>query len=423
MKHDTDMDPLLKQALSPKEQPRDWLDQNILRQAKEIEHMKENNTKKNITKRIPATALIAAAILFTGSVTAVATWKYLAPDKVAEVLEDKGLAAAFQSKDAVSLNESQEFGEYKITLLGILSGKNLTQYVSTEDAGSVRDDRTYVVTAIENLDGSPRPAVSDESYGTDPFFVSPLIEGQDPNWFNIITMGGGYSEIVQDGIQYRITETDNVEAFADRTLYLAVCSGTFYDQGAYQFDQATGQISRNESYGGVNALFCLPLDSSKADKEAAEAYIQRVEKELFGEGGSGSPEGAGEGTAQPEGEDGECKLQAAPEGGEGLGSSLTAEIEGWTEEELEANTDLLEELAQVLKPDAEGNITYSYEVSKDGLGASGNVSLEMLFEDGQEGMSPSKQIIGGDGEEGAYIETFTLNEDGTVTLKVYQYRK
>ena len=55
--------------------------------------------------------------------------------------------------------------------------------------------------------------------------------------------------------------------------------------------------------------------------------------------------------------------------------------------------------------------------------ASGNVSLEMLFEDGQEGMSPSKQIIGGDGEEGAYIETFTLNEDGTVTLKVYQYRK
>ena len=372
-------------------------------------------------KKMPAAAILTAAVLFAGSLTAAAAWKYLTPDEVAETVEDQGLAAAFQSEDAVYLNESQECGAYRITLLGVVSGKNLSQYVTSDDTG-IREDRTYVVTAIENLDGSPRPAVSDESYGTDPFFVSPLIEGQDPNWFNIITMGGGYSEIVQDGIQYRITETDNVEAFADRTLYLAVCSGTFYDQGAYQFDQATGQISRNESYGGVNALFCLPLDSSKADKEAAEAYIQRVEKELFGEGGSGSPEGAGEGTAQPEGEDGECKLQAA-EGGEGLGSFLTAEIEGWTEEELEANTDLLEELTQVLTPDAEGNMAYSYEVSKDGLGASGNVSLEMLFEDGQEGMSPSKQIIGGDGEEGAYIETFTLNEDGTVTLKVYQYRK
>ena len=400
MKHETDMDPLLRQALSPEDEPGDWLNQKILRQAKEREEM-----KKSYRKRIPATAMIAAVILFVGSVTTVAAWKYLAPEKVAEVMEEQGLAAAFQSEDAVSLHESQELGGYRVTLLGILSGENLTQYVSAEDAEGILDGRTYVVAAIENQDGSPRPDVSDEAYGADPLFVSPLIEGQDPNWYNIVTMDGGYSEIVQDGIQYRIVETDNVEAFADRTLYLAVCSGTFYDQEAYRFDPETGQIARNESYDGLNALFRLPLDSAKADKQAAEAYIEKIERNLSGEA-----------------EDGEDA--AAPEVETEESAGLAAKVEGWTEKELEENAVLLEELTQVLKPDAEGNITYSYQVGEDGPGSSGTAPIESFFAEGQKGMSPCKQIISGDEkEEAAYIETFTLNDDGTVTLKIYQYGK
>ena len=139
-----------------------------------------------------------------------------------------------------------------------------------------------MVTAIENADGSPRPDVSDEHYGEDPFFVSPLIKGQNPSIFNAITMVGGYTEYVQDGIQYRITETDNVEMFADRTLYLAVSSGSLYDSNAYQFDEATGEITRTENYEGVNALFHLPLDEKKADQEKADAYIRELEQELEG---------------------------------------------------------------------------------------------------------------------------------------------
>ncbi len=279
MKHKADMDQLLKQALSPQEEPNRQLNQNILRQAKEREEM-----GKKYFGRIPATAMIAAAVLLAGSVTAVAAWKYLTPDKVAEVMENEGLAAAFQGDDAIFINETQEYGNYKVTLLGIVSGKSLSEYLSEDEAGNctVHDDRTYAVTAIENADGSPRPAVSDEDYGKDPFFVSPLIEGQDPAWFNSVTMNGGYGESVENGIQYRITETDNVEIFADRPLYLAVNSGTFYDQGAYQYDEKSGKISRNEAYDGVNALFSLPLDASKADREAADAYIRQIEEELFG---------------------------------------------------------------------------------------------------------------------------------------------
>ena len=113
MKHKADMDQLLKQALSPQEEPNRQLNQNIIRQAKEREEM-----GRKYFGRIPATAMIAAAVLLAGSVTAVAAWKYLTPDKVAEVMENKGLAAAFQGDDAIFINETQEYGNYKVTLLG-----------------------------------------------------------------------------------------------------------------------------------------------------------------------------------------------------------------------------------------------------------------------------------------------------------------
>lgn len=278
MKNDKNLEQLLRQALSPDEEPDYWLNQKILRKAKEAEMM-----NKTYRKKMPAVVLTAAVVLSISSLTAVAAWKYLTPDKVAEEVKDQGLAAAFQGQDAISINESQEYGNYKITLLGVVSGKDLSQYVTSSDnVGDIQGDRTYVVTAIENIDGSPRPSTSDDSYGEDPFFVSPLIKGQNPNFFNAVTMGGGYSEFVQDGIQYRITETDNVEIFADRTLYLSVNSGIFFDSGAYQFEEATGEITRNESYEGVNALFHLPLDEAKADKEKADAYIKQLEKELEG---------------------------------------------------------------------------------------------------------------------------------------------
>ena len=411
MKHKADMDQLLKQALSPQEEPNRQLNQNIIRQAKEREEM-----GRKYFGRIPATAMIAAAVLLAGSVTAVAAWKYLTPDKVAEVMENKGLAAAFQGDDAIFINETQEYGNYKVTLLGIVSGKSLSEYLVEDEAGNctVHDDRTYAVTAIENADGSPRPAVSDEDYGKDPFFVSPLIEGQDPAWYNSVTMNGGYGESVEDGIQYRITETDNVEMFADRPLYLAVNSGTFYDQEAYQYDEKSGKISRNEAYDGVNALFSLPLDPSKADREAADAYIRQIEEELFGgedardgaEGSEGSEDGAQEGGAAVQGE------EAEDTGSESL---------EWTEEELEQKATLLDRLTQVLHPDEEGNISYSYEIEEDGAGSSGTIPMDTLFEEGETGMSEFKTISREEKGERSYIETYTRNEDGSVTLRVYQW--
>lgn len=396
MKHDTDLDQLLRQALSPKEDPDYWLNQKILKKAKETEEM-----SKKYHKRLPVTALIAIIALSAGSFTAFAAWKYLTPDKVAEIVEDKGLTAAFQSENAIAINESQEYGDYKITFLGVVSGKNLSYYVENEEVEGLRKDATYVVTAIENKDGTPRPATSDDNYGEDPFFVSPLIKGQDPNQFNLVTMGGGYTEIIQDGVQYRITESDNVEIFADRTLYLAVNSGTFFDGDAYKFDKTSGEITRNESYSGVNALFDLPLDKSKANKEAAEAYLKELEN----------------GKEDSETEEGEQEEDTS------FVSQITDQIANWEEADLEENSKIMENLTQVLTPDKEGYFTYSYQIGEEGIGSSATLLLDSVFENHKIGMSKQKQIITNSDEKEVYIETFTLNEDGTVTLKVYQYTK
>ena len=253
-----DMDELLKNALSAKEEPDYWLNQSIIKQIEEKENA--NMSKKNRRMRIPAVAMLTAAVVVAGSASVYAAWKYLTPQQVAEINEDQGLAAAFQSEDAVAVGEVQECGDYRVTLLGIVSGENLSKYAAMDDSGNILNDRTYVVTAIENADGTPRPDTSEDDYGEDPFFVSPLIEGLNPSIYNSVTMGGGYSEMVEDGVQYRISECDNVEKFADRQVYLCVNDGMFYNNDAYTYDEQSGAISRNEQYQGVNALFTLPLD-------------------------------------------------------------------------------------------------------------------------------------------------------------------
>ena len=261
-----DMDQLLRQALSPEKEPDNRLNQKIIQKSKETETMIKKNKKGMMA------ALVAVGVLMIGSLSAFATWKYLTPDQAAEqIFHDEALSKAFQGEDAIVVNETQEMGDYRVTFLGIVSGKNLSDYTDWK-AEQIQEDKTYAIIAIENRDGTPRPDVSDEHYGEDAFFISPIISGLNPWEYSIMTMGGSYSEDVVDGIQYRLVECDNVEMFADRGLYLCVQSGTFYDNQAYSMDEATGAFTRNESYEGLNILFDLPIDESKADPAAAQVW-------------------------------------------------------------------------------------------------------------------------------------------------------
>ena len=373
-----DINEVLKQALTPNEEPDFHLNQKILHCVKETSQM-----EKRTWKRVPAMVLTTALVLGICTVSAYAAWRYLTPGQVAEHLKDSRLSSAFESEGAVKINETQSCGGYDVTLLGMVSGKGLSDYVTTAD-GELLDDRTYSVVTVEKSDKTPMPDNAE-------IFVSPFIQGCQPGRYNAASMNGGYSSFLEDGVLYCIAECDNVSAFADRTIYLGVLGETFYNSEAYQYDEATGEIARNESYDGLNALFVLPVDASMADSEAAKALIEAID------------------------------TPRASDDGEMPETDADRFMQRLTPENIDEYAKRVESTVMTVTPDADGGITYAYEL-ENGAAGSGTVAKETLFHDEAPGMSPqfSYSCSDADGENGQLvIETFTLNEDGTVTFAAY----
>ena len=62
------------------------------------------------------------------------------------------LAAAFDSEDAVAINETAAVGDYTVTLAGLVSGGDLSA-VPTEYNGELISDRTYAVFTLARTEG------------------------------------------------------------------------------------------------------------------------------------------------------------------------------------------------------------------------------------------------------------------------------
>lgn len=380
------MDELLKNALAPMDVPGERLNYQVLGKIKEKEIMKKN-------KRIPAAAVIAAATLVFGSVTVFAAHHYLSPAEAAMEVEDDTLKKAFLGEEAVLVNETQELGGYKITLLGSVAGKNLSDYLAWDDAGLPKDDRLYTVVAIEHGDGTPMPDTSSEDYGKESFYTSCYIRGINPLEFSISHIGGGYSAFVKEGVEYRIMEMDNIEMFADRGIYVGVNSGFSYDAAAYIYDESTGSLSRNPDYQGVNALFQLPLDESRANPEAAARYLEDLAK-------------AQNEPSQPiEMDENDLTVEAF--------------MEKLTGDNIDQYASPIESTRQVCTPDEDGWIFHEYELENGG--GNGDICVEGLLSSGKPGDMEIKGYgYSEDGLADLLIDVCILNEDGTVTFVVYQ---
>ena len=236
------------------------------------------------------------------------------------------------------------------------------------------------------------PNTTDEAYDNELFLVSPYIEGYDPLWYNIFSFGnGGYSAFVENGIQYRLVHTANLEPFADHAIWLGVSDGTLYNREAFLYDETSGVISRNEDYAGLNALFRLPIDPNKADPEKASQILRRMEE-------------------QTESED-----QFINEYTE---NEISDFINRLTPENIEELTEPIESTRQTLIPDDKGVYSYRY-ILPDGSGGSGTSRVSVLFPEGVTGLPKIfSYSSSGNGLEGLHIETHMLNEDGTVTFVV-----
>lgn len=282
------LDELLTHVLTPREEPGEILNRKILEQVKETENMKQKKYRR------ASAAVIAAALVATSSITAVAAWQYMSASQVADKLGDDRLAGHFAEQmsdtdiimdntsgagidgasDGDITGESQSFGGYKVTVLGLLSGEDLSAYRRMSGDDIVQSDRTYCAVAIERENGAAIDA-EHESY-----FVSPLIGGLEPWMYNAVTLCGNYSEFVENGILYRLLECDNIEYFADHKLYLCVTDTAFYESTLYDYDETDGSISRNTEYEGLNALFELEMDASLADPVKAQALIDDINKSM-----------------------------------------------------------------------------------------------------------------------------------------------
>lgn len=228
----------------------DFQDRTMARLAQEKERkpMKKMNLKA---------VLLAAAVVAAMSVTAYAAIT-LAPRDVAQRAGNEALAAAFEGEDAITVNETKTVGDYNVTLMGLVSGTGLSRVESLPD--SVDQDKTYAVLAYARTDGA------DITEDAPDLTVSPLVEGYAPWRLNAWTLGGGVSSFAQEGVLYYLFECDNVEPFADRTVYLAVYPGTHIPPSAENFAISDeGHIS--VVAGADVAMFVLPLDEGKADPE------------------------------------------------------------------------------------------------------------------------------------------------------------
>ncbi len=380
---------LLEQALTPMELPKQELNDQILQKVKEKQDMKNNQVRYK--SRISMAAMATACILILCSSTAFAVYKYLSPAEAAT--DDDALREAFLSEEAILVNETQESGGYKVTLLGSVAGRNISDFMGMNDNGEVLNNRIYTVVAIEHADGTPMPDTSSDDYGKEAFYVSHYIRGLDPNVYSLMSKGGGYKAFVKNGIQYRILDMDNIEIFADKGIYVGVSTGTFYDADAYVYHVETGEISRNENYSGVNALFRLPVDESKADSVAAAAYLKAFEDTMN----------------QP----------SKPIEKDAVDLNVDAFMEKLTPENIDEYAVPVESTRQTCTIDKEKMVHYSYKM--DNSEGNGVIAFETLFPNGKIGISP---VFNCDYSENGLadlcIDVFVLNDDGTVTYTVYQ---
>lgn len=405
------MDILLRQALTPTEddEPSPCMKQNILLAYEESDNMKHKFIKR------PAMAMIAAAaIIASGSLTAVAAWHYLKPAEVAKELGDEKLTDAFEDGDAISVNESQTIKDYKITLHSIVSGKSISSSIYLDadgeisDDGSytmnvdgeISDDRSYAVISIEKKDGTPM-ASSDkivDVYDKEPFMVSPFIQGYSVRDINMFTTNTGVSTFMKDGIMYKLLDCDTLEPFADREVYIGVLksedeNAITIDNSAYEMDKKTGRILRTENYTGINALFTLPLDRDKADKKKADTLL----KEWL------------DPSSEEDKDEEEDALQRHF-------NSPEYKIKKWPIKKIEKVCTYIKDCTQTLKPDKDGVIHFVYKHDNCCEGDK-YINAKYIFRNKKAG---SKEVTGVTGSDSRiHVFVTTKGKNGNYIVKMY----
>ena len=223
---------------------------------------------------------VAAALCCLCAGGVAAAGHFLAPAQVAQQMEQQDLASLFAGDDAVPVEETQQAGDYTVTLLGLTSGANVTEYWSSDWEGTdAPRGRSYAVLAVSRRDGTPMADLDAEApdVTVSNSLVSPVLAAPDCPLmeYNVYTMNGARHDLVEEGVHYILVETDLLEPFADKNPQLAVVlnstEGISDLLNGYTQDPETGTIAPKAGTESRCLLFDLPIDESKANPEQAAA--------------------------------------------------------------------------------------------------------------------------------------------------------
>ena len=264
---------------------------DAVRLSEDFQERTVRRLEQQVRKELPAmkkarTILFAAclAAVLIGSVAAAV--HMLTPGEVAAFHGNETLAAAFAGEDAVVLDQTAECGEYTFRLAGMVSGAGLSDFCPDADAS-----RSYLVVSRARTDGTPiqEAAITDYTGNLELSFLDYSMDekpkytvdeckeraGCLPWQVNIWTLGGSVSAFLRDGVVYYIYEFDSIEMFAGHTVYLAVYEGGRVPSAEVMTMAEDGSISYNPDFTAPHAIFEVPLDPSKADPAAVDAFLSQ----------------------------------------------------------------------------------------------------------------------------------------------------
>jgi hypothetical protein len=274
--------PILNPGVEPDADAKQRMLDGILTKARKNNLIYQNEDILNIQKltyrytphrpRKALAGLLAATLVIAAfSASALAARFFLKPGEIVNRVGNQSLSVAFESGSAINVNTSITSGDYIFTLLAIVSGKDITDdpFFSL----TVRDERSYAVLVVEKNDRTLF-SLSPEEQLNNRFYVTPLVNGLNPELYNAVAMNASNRMTVEDGILYIVMECDGIEMFADRGLYFAVCKGWHYESGAFIWDEETGDVKANPDFIGGSAVFDLPIDKSLANPEKANEWLE-----------------------------------------------------------------------------------------------------------------------------------------------------
>ncbi len=238
----------------------------LRRRARSLNPSKSSSEKENRPMNLKffrkPLVFAAAAALLVVSVSAAAL--FLRPSEVAQHHNQPVLAQAFEDQNAIVVDQTVETGDFAVNLTGLVSGKNLTDWSQDVDTS-----HTYAVVALSRLDGTP---IDQQEFDFIRYTLTPLVAGYSPSAVNNWTLGSSASGFSADGVFYVLLDTQDLNMFAHRTVYLAFYEGGAPSREIFAVDPTDGSISFAPDFAGPHALFTLPLDASKADPAAADEF-------------------------------------------------------------------------------------------------------------------------------------------------------